>query len=73
MIDNHIGGSTATLDLRRNDGVQVTRRELSGTWTQGLELPPGDYTATITDAAGGVTRRAIRLGAEGARLTIPGP
>jgi hypothetical protein len=36
-----------------------------------LELPPGAYVATITDAAGAVTHRSIALTRDGAVLTIP--
>ena len=69
-IDTRVGSSFARLELCSRSGVLVRRRELTGSRSETVQLPPGEYTATITDATGAVTRRTIALTRAGTTLTI---
>ncbi|MCA8965919.1 MAG: hypothetical protein KDC48_13625, partial [Planctomycetes bacterium] len=52
-------------------GALVWRRDLSGRVDTNVELPAGDYRATITNEGGAVTHRAVHLGSDGATITLP--
>jgi hypothetical protein len=70
-LENHVGAGLARLDLRNAAGLPIRQREFSGTGSDVIRLPPGRYTATITDQDGTVTTRTIELVAAGATLTVP--
>jgi hypothetical protein len=70
-IDCRAGSRIAMVELRSQSGVLLRRRELTGTSSQLVQLPPGEYKATITDSTGTPTQRTIRLTQAGATLVIP--
>jgi len=57
--------------LRDARGRAVFDRTLSGTYEFTWPFAAGDYTAEITDPAGKVAKKAVKLAALGATLTIP--
>ncbi len=59
------------LELWSETGLLVRRRNTTTSMRESVELPAGTYTAAITDAMGGTTRRTIRLTSAGASLVIP--
>ena len=59
------------LAIESRDGLPVWRRDLSGPLGYAVELPVGDYVATITQADGSVLRKAVHLTAQGAELAVP--
>ncbi len=59
------------LSIDSRDGLPVWRRDLSGPLGYALELPVGDYVATITAGDGTVQRKAVHLTTRGAELTVP--
>ena len=69
-IENRVGSGYAQLRLYSASGALVRRREVTGKWSQTVQLPPGEYRAAITDARGAVTDRKVTLTRAGATLTI---
>ncbi|MBM4061627.1 MAG: carboxypeptidase regulatory-like domain-containing protein [Planctomycetes bacterium] len=70
-VDCRAGPGVVQLELRTQASVVVHERELSGQKDYELELPPGDYVATITTPGHPPTQRTVSLGPAGTTLTVP--
>lgn len=65
------GNLPLQVTIATRTGAPVYRREFSGSVDHSLELPVGEYEATIVGADGVVTRRSISLPRSGAVLALP--
>jgi hypothetical protein len=59
------------LTVRKPQGAIVAQRELRGSNEYAMKLPPGEYEVEMGDGMAPPTRRPLRLGPDGATLTIP--
>lgn len=71
QIDNRVGTGVATFEIATPRGVVVYRGTLGSRGGFALELPPGDYVATVQAGSGAAARRPFTLPAGGASLTLP--
>lgn len=71
QIDNRIGTGLARLEIATARGLPVHQSELGSRRSFTLQLPPGDYVATVRERTGEPKRHAFHLPSAGTVLAVP--